>query len=33
MEKVPATELKNRIKGFRNQMNQSHPGLGNSSCF
>jgi Xaa-Pro aminopeptidase len=25
MEKVPATELKNRLKGFRNQMNQSHP--------
>lgn len=25
MKKVPATELKNRLKGFRNQMNQSHP--------
>ncbi|HSO25376.1 MAG TPA: Xaa-Pro peptidase family protein [Methanobacteriaceae archaeon] len=25
MEKVPAIELKNRLKGFRNQMNQSHP--------
>lgn len=25
MEKVPATELKTRLKRFRNQMNQSHP--------